>query len=146
MAAIGYGKGVTAAEQYRGGINAEKFSLFLCEHFDSMFKKSADQKGKFFLQGGYSSQNPVNARPTWDKVGTQKFTTPARSLDLNPIESIFNITKKRLRQEALNRHITQEGFAAFSARTKTMLESIPLDVVDRTILSIGKSINETIKR
>ena len=37
MAAIAYGKGVIAAEQYHGRINAEKFSSFVCEHFASMF-------------------------------------------------------------------------------------------------------------
>ena len=37
MAAIAYGKGVIAAEQCHGRINAEKFSPFFCEHFASMF-------------------------------------------------------------------------------------------------------------
>ena len=39
MAAIAYGKGVIAAEQYFGRINADTFSSFVSEHFDSMFKK-----------------------------------------------------------------------------------------------------------
>ena len=37
MAAIAYGKGVIAAEQYHGRINAEKFSSFVRENFASMF-------------------------------------------------------------------------------------------------------------
>ena len=47
MAAIAYGKGVIAAEQYHGRINAEKFSSFVREHFASTFKKSATQGGNF---------------------------------------------------------------------------------------------------
>ena len=37
MTAIAYGKGVTAAEQYHGRINTEKFSPSVREHFASMF-------------------------------------------------------------------------------------------------------------
>ena len=146
MAAIAYGKGVIAAEQYHGRINAEKFSSFVHDHFASMFKKSANPRGKLFLQDGDPSQNSVKARSAWDEVGARKFTIPARSPDLNPIENIFHIVKRRLRQDALDQQITQEDFAAFSARVKTTLETIPIDVVDRTILSMGKRINEIIKR
>ena len=146
MAAIAYGKGVIAAEQYHGRINAEKFSSFVHDHFASMFKKNANPRGKLFLQDGDPSQNSVKARSAWDEVGARKFTIPARSPDLNPIENIFHIVKRRLRQDALDQQITRGDFAAFSARVKTTLETIPIDVVDRTILSMGKRINEIIKR
>ena len=49
MAAIAYGKGVIAAAQYHGRINAEKFSSFVGKHFARMFKKSANSRVKFFL-------------------------------------------------------------------------------------------------
>ena len=76
-------------------------------------------------------------------------TIPARSTDLNPIKNIFHIVKRRLHQDTLDQQITREGFAAFSARVKTALETIPIDVVDvvgRTILFMGKRINEIFKR
>ena len=106
-----------------------------------MFKKSASARGKLFLQDDDPSQNSVKARSTWDEVGARKFTIPARSPNLNPIENIFHIVKRRLRQDTLDQQITREDFPAFSARVKTTLKSIPIDVVDRTILSMGKSIN-----
>ena len=146
MAAIAYGKGVIAAEQYHGRINAEKFSSFVREHFASMFKKSANPRGKLFLQDGDPSQNSVKARSAWDEVGDRKFTIPARNQDLNPIKNIFHIVKRRLRQDPLDQQITREDFATFSARVKTTLKMIPIDVEDRTILSMGKRINEIIKR
>ena len=146
MAEIAYGKGVIAAEQYHGRINVEKFPSFVREHFASMFKKSANPRRKLFLQVGDPSQNSVKARSAWDKVGARKFTIPERIPDLNPIENIFHIVKRRFRQDALDQQITREGFAAFSARVKTTLETIPINVVDRTILSMGKRINEIIKR
>ena len=52
MAATAYGKGVIAAEQYHVKANIEKFSSFVHEHFVSMFKKSANPRGKLFLQDG----------------------------------------------------------------------------------------------
>ena len=146
MAAIAYGKGVIAAEQYHGRINVEKFSSFVREHFASMFKKSANPRGKLFLQDGDPSQNSVKARSAWNEVGARKFTIPARSPDLNPIENIFHLVKRRFCQDALDQQITREDFVAFSARVKTTLETIPIDVVDRTVLSMGKRINKIIKR
>ena len=87
----------------------------------------------------------MKARSTWDEVSDQKFTIPARSLDLNPVENILHIARQRLHQDHLDRQITREGFAAFSARVKTTLKLMPIYVVDRTILSMGKGINEVIK-
>ena len=49
MAAIAYGKGVIAAEQYFGRSNADTFSSFVHEHFANMFKKCPNPKGKLFL-------------------------------------------------------------------------------------------------
>ena len=66
------------------------------------FKKSANPRDKLFLQDNDPSQNSVKARFDWDEVGPRKFTIPARSLDLNPIENIFHIVKRRLRQDALD--------------------------------------------
>ena len=106
MAATAYGKGVIAAEQYHGRINAEKFSSFVREHCASMFIKSANPREKPFLQDGDSSQNSVKARSAWDGDGARKFAIPARSPDLNPIENIFHIVKKRLHQDALDQQIT----------------------------------------
>ena len=62
----------------------------------------------------------------------------------NATKKIFHVVKRMLHQDALDRRITQEDFAAFYARVKTTLEFIPIDVVDRTILSMGKRINEIV--
>ena len=49
VVAIAYGKGVIAAEQYFGRINADTYSSFVHEHFASVFKKCPNPKGKLFL-------------------------------------------------------------------------------------------------
>ena len=123
MSAIAYGKGVIAAEEYHRRINSKTFSSFVREHFASMIKKSANLRGRLFLQDGDPSQNSVKARSAWDEVGARKFTIPAKSSDLNPIENIFHIVKQCLHQDALDQQITREDFAAFSTRVKTTLES-----------------------
>ena len=88
----------------------------------------------------------MKGKSALDEVSAWKFTTPASSPDLNPIEKTFHIVKWRLHQDALDQQLTREDFGAFSARVKTTLETITIDVVGRTILSMGKRINEIIKR
>ena len=62
----------------------------------------------------------------WDKIGARKFSIPARSPDLNRIENIFHIVKKKLHQDALEMKIEREDFDEFSARIKRTLESVPV--------------------
>ena len=146
QAAITYGKGVIAAEQYFGRINADIFSSFVTEHFTSMFKRCPNPKGKLVLQDGDPSQNSCKARSAWDKIGARKFSIPARSPDLNPIRNIFHIVKKRLHQDALKMTIEREDFQEFSAQVKRIPESVPVDVVDRTIRSMDKRVDLIVKR
>ena len=111
-----------------------------------MFKKCPNPKGNFFLQDGDPSQNSCKARFAWDKIGARKFSIPTRSPDLNPIENIFHIVKKKLHQDALEMKIEREDFEEFSARVKRTLESVPVDVVDRNIRSMVKRIDLIVKR
>ena len=133
MAAIAYWKRVIAAEQYFGRIDADKFSSFVHEHFASMFKICPNPKGKLFLQDRDPSQNICKARSAWDKIGAQKFSILERSPDLNPMENIFHIVKKKLHQDDLEMKIERQDFEEFLARTKRTLKGVPIDVVDRAI-------------
>ena len=146
MTAIGYGKGVIAAEQYFGRINADTFSSFVHEHFASMFKKCPKPKGNFFFGKQGSLQNSCKAGSAWDEIGAQKFSIPARSPDLKPIKNIFHIVKKKMHQDAFDIKIEREDFKEFSAQVKKTRESVPVDVVDRTIQSMDKRIDLIVKR
>ena len=84
------------------------------------------------------SQNSCKARSPWDKIRTQKISIPAHSPDLNPIENIFYIAKEKLNQDALEMKTERKDFDKFSARFKTTLESVPVDVVDKTIQSMHR--------
>ena len=68
MAAIAYGKGVIAAEQYYGRINGDTFFSFVHEHFASIFRKCPNLKRKLFLQDEDPSQNSCKARSAWDEI------------------------------------------------------------------------------
>ena len=134
MAAMACGKDGVPAEQYYDRINAENFSSFSYEHFSSMLKKSANPRGNLFLQDGDPSQNSVKSRTVWDKVGARKFTIP----DLNPIENMFHILKKKLHHDALELGIIREHFESFSIRVKRTLKAVPMPIVGRPILSFMK--------
>ena len=146
MAAIAYGKEVTAAEQYFGRINADTSSPFVDEHFPSMFKKYSSPRRKLFFQDRDPSQNSCKARSAWDKTGARKFSIPARSPDLNPIENIFHIFKKKFQLAALETKIEREDFEEFSARVKKSLGSVPADVLDRTIQTWDKQTDFIVKK
>ena len=98
------------------------------------------------LQHEDPSQNSCKARSAWDKIGARKFSIPIRSPDLNPIKNIFHIAKKKLHQDVLEMKIERKDFEEFSARVKKTLESVPVDIVDRTIRSMDKRIDLIVKR
>ena len=52
MAAIAYGKGVIAAEQYFGRINADTFSSFVSEHLPACLRNVLTQKENCFSKMG----------------------------------------------------------------------------------------------
>ena len=73
-------------------------------------------------------------------------SVPGRSPDLNPIENIFHIVKKKLQQDALEMIIEREDFDELSARAKTTMGSVPVDAADRTIRLKDKRIDLIVKR
>ena len=118
MAAIAYGKGVIAAEQYFGRINADTFSFLVHENFASMFKKCPNLRRKFFLQDGCSLQISCKSRFAWDERGARNFSIPARVPDLNPMEKFFHTLIKKLHLVALEMKIECEDFEESSALVK----------------------------
>ena len=118
MAAVAYGKGVTAAEQYFGRINADTSSSFVDEHFASIFKKYSNPRGKLFFQDRDPSQNSCKARSASDEIGARNYSIPARSHYLNPIENIFHILQKKLQLVALEMKIERKDFEESSALVK----------------------------
>ena len=104
---------VVCCEQYYGNITGELFSDFVHEHFPVMFEKSANPKGKLFLQDGDPRQNSKKAKIALDAVDCQQFSIPARSPDANPIENFFNVIRSKLAEDAIQLNIIREDFTTF---------------------------------
>jgi len=68
------------------------------------------------------------------------FSITARSPDLNPIENMFHIVKRQLKDDALEKKIEKETYKEVSARVTTSQEFI-----DRTISSLPKRIKAVIQ-
>lgn len=133
MVAIAYDKGVNMAEQYTGKLNGEMFSNFILEQFPQAFQNSANPRGKLFLQDGDPSQNSKKSKEALEQIGAKKFSIPARSPDMNPIENVFNYTKERLRKQAIDEEIQKETFDEYSLRAKNMLLSTTISYINKTI-------------
>ena len=145
MVAIGYGKGVILAEKYYGNINGQMFAEFVKDHFPETVQNSSNPRGKLFLQDGDPSQNSRLASDAMTTVGAKKFSIPARSPDMNPIENVFNFVKLQLHSQALGRQLTKENFEEFSNRVKETLKSVSVDYINKTIESMDPRMSLVIK-
>ena len=145
MVAIGYGVGIFHCEHFKEHVNGKNCAKFIRNSFPDMIKRSANPRAKRFLQDGDPSQNSAAACSAMVDVGIELFKIPARSPDLNPIENIFHLVSKQLRQDAKEKKISKETYPEFVERCKQTLLSFPSEVVDKTINSMPKQIDAIIK-
>ena len=143
--AIAFDRGVICCEQYHATLTGHMFAEFFTDHFSSVFKNSANPRGKLFLQDGDPRQCSKVARQAMDHLGCRMFSIPPRSPDINPIENIFHLVRKQLRDDALRNKITKESFAAFSERIKRTMENFPVETINKTINSMRKRMELIIK-
>ena len=64
------------------------------------------------------------------------FSIPAKSQDLNPIENIFHLVRKKLKSDALRKKITRESYNEFCKRVGKILKEFPVSIINKTIDSI----------
>ena len=143
LVGIAYGKGVVFCEQNDGRLNGEKFADFVRTTLQDVFKEC--NTSKRFLQDGDPSQNSAVAREAIYSIGAMKFSIPARSPDLNPIENLFHLAKKAMYEDALTKNITFENWDNFVARCIQTMEGIDQGTIDRTIASLEKRVALVIK-
>ena len=145
IAAIAYRKGFVLCQEYHGKLNGESFANFIREHFPRLFSASSNPKGKIFLQDGDPSQNSKKAKDAMDDVTARKFSIPPRSPDINPIENIFHLVKRKLAFDAIEKNIKRESPKQFTERVRETMKNFPIDTIDKTIESMEKRINIIIK-
>ena len=95
----------------------------LSKLFPDVHKKTEHCEGCLFLQDGCPVQNAAAALKAMKKVKADAFSIPTRSPDLNPIENFFNLTSKKLNDDALENMITSESYDQFSERVKFTSEN-----------------------
>ena len=81
-----------------------------------------------------------------EKVGAKKFDITARSLDVNPIENVFNLVKDKLHAQAIEQNIEQGNFELYSKRVKDTLENTTVEYINKTIASMSNRMSIIIKK
>ena len=145
MVAIAPRKGVILAEVYEK-MSGRYFSDLIRRKFLTMFRRvgKTRRRQKIFVMDNCPSQTSVMAMGALRELGIELKRIPPRSPDLNPIENFFNVVKRKLREEALNKSI-RETFDAFVIRVKSTLLQISTDYINNTIGSMPKRIKEIIR-
>ena len=98
-----------------------------------------------WLQDGDPRQNSKVARVAWTRLGCEMFGIPARSPDLNPIENIFHIVRRQLREDALEQEIKKESYDQFCERVSNTIRSTSRELIAKTIASMNRRIVAVIK-
>ena len=93
--AISFNKEVILYEQYFGKIREDILADFIHKHFEKAFEISNNLKDKLFHQHDDPSQNSRNANNTMYKLEAKNLRIPARSLDINLIENVFNYVRRK---------------------------------------------------
>ena len=145
MVTIAYGKGVTLCEEFKTRLNGKSFAEFVRLHFPACFKETANPKEKLFLQDGDPSQNSAKAMDAIAEVGGKKFSIPPRSPDLNPIENLFHLCKRKLKRDAISKNIVEGNYDEFVTRVKETLLGTKTATIDNLIGSMNKRIDMVIK-
>ena len=127
-------------------MNGAFFANFMRRNFKDILSKCCNPNGHLFVQDGDPSQNSKVAKIEMNKVNAVVMAIPPRSPDLNPIENVFHVVKKKLGNDAIDQKITHETFVQFSERVKDTLLQFPTSTIDNIINSMPKRLREIVKR
>ena len=110
---ISYKKGLIICIYYFGRLSGESIAKIVKKDFPKAFRDSINPKNELFLQDGDPIQNSKKANRAFDATGCKVFAIPARSLDVNPIENIFNRIREKLTEDAITHQIKRENLKSF---------------------------------
>ena len=80
-----------------------------------------------------------------EKLNVHLFNIPPRSPDINPIENVFHLLDRKLKNDAVSNNITRETFTEFCERVQNTLHNFPADKIDKIIDSMPKRMREIVK-
>ena len=144
---ISYNKGVVWASTYEK-MSGLTFANFVRENFNTIYERCGKSSSDVYiwLQDGDKCQNSKVARDAMKEVHANTIQhIPPRSPDLNPIENVFNVVKKQLKDEAINNNIESESKDEYEKRVISALLNYPSSIIDRTIESMEKRLKLVVK-
>ena len=86
------------------------------------------------------------ATAVFNELGIVCFKIPPRSPDLNPIENVFHLVKKKLNKDAIEQKIISENYEEFTARVLNTLNNFDQQIIDNIIKSMPKRIKSIKER
>ena len=89
-------------------------------------------------------RQPLQGSKALNNIGAKMQVIPARSPDLNPIENLFHIVRKKMEAEILEKNITHQSWDEFD-RVKFNIWSVSREYVDKTIGSMSRRIKDIAK-
>lgn len=146
LVGIGHNAGVVLCERLTQKMNGRYYASLVHRCFRSAFKKTMSPKAKRVLVDGDPSQNSKRAKKAIARINAKLFKIPPRSPDLNPIENVFHLVRRRLDKEAQNKRITSETKDQFADRVKQNLADFDISTIDKIIESMPKRIDRIIKK
>ena len=117
-------------------MDAQYFTSFIDQHFDTMFERPGKGLIRLLLQDGDPSQNSKSAREAMARCHSEVLKIPPRSPDLNPSENIFHIVSRKLEKDAIDQRITRESYRELSGVRRTIY-SISHQLINKTIESMN---------
>ncbi|XP_028403948.1 uncharacterized protein LOC114526537 [Dendronephthya gigantea] len=146
LVAMAHGHGVICAEPYVK-MDGPYFARFIRRHFPILFDitKNDNTTPKLFVMDNDPSQTSAVAKKALKSIGANMQVIPARSPDLNPIENLFHIVRKRMEAEILQKNIIHQSWDEFVERVKLNIWSVSQEYVDKTIASMPRRIKDILK-
>ena len=115
-------------------MDANYFSPFIDQNFNTMFVQSGKGLSQLWLQDGDPSQNRKAACEAMGRCHSQLLQIPPQSPDLNPIENIFNLASKKFEKDNLQQGISPDSYDEFCDKVERTICSISQGVIDKTSL------------
>ena len=148
LVAIAYGKGVICAETYEK-MDGPYFARFIRRQFPTLFDitgKQSNNTPKLFVMDNDPSQTSAVAKKALHSIGATMQVIPARSPDINPIENLFNVVRKNIEAEILQKNIIYQSWNEFVERVKFHIWSVPKEYINKTVGSMPNRIKKIVKR
>ena len=101
--------------------------------------------GKLLVTRWRPSTKFQNCKDGMAEFGCEMFGIPARSPDLNPIENIFHIVRRQLKDDALEQEINNESYKEFCNRIEHTFETLSTELINKTISSMPQRIQDIMK-